>query len=180
MDLIASIQRLGNRVGEIVHRLRNEIVISNARYQRPVDLVSKEEAAYSELSDDDLRLRAMSIRDRVLSGIASLDDVSVETIAITREAATRTLGMRPYDVQLLAAFAIHDCKCIEMQTGEGKTLAAALAACLRAMTGRGLHVLTFNDYLATRDASWMRPLYKFFGFSVGHVQQGMSREEREQ
>ena len=178
MDWTASIQKLGNRVGEFVHRLRNEITISNARYQRLVDLVSGEEAAHSELSDDDLRLRAMSIRERVLSGAASLDDVSVETFAIAREAAARTLAMRPYDVQLLAGFAMHDGKCIEMQTGEGKTLAAALAVCLRAMTGRGVHVLTFNDYLATRDASWMRPLYKFLGFSVGHVKQGMSREER--
>jgi preprotein translocase subunit SecA len=179
VDWTASIQKLGNRVGEFVHRLRNEITISNARYQRRVDLVAGKEASHSELSDHDLRLRARSIRDRVLLGTASLDDVSVETFAIAREAAARTLSMRPYDVQLLAGFAMHDGKCIEMQTGEGKTLAAALVVCLRAMAGHGVHVLTFNDYLATRDASWMRPLYEFLGFSVGHVKQGISREERQ-
>ena len=178
MNWFASIQQLGNRVGEFVHRLRNEITISNARYEKLVKLVSDEEASHSVLSDDDLRLRATSIRNRVLSGNASLDNVAVEVFAIAREAAARTLAMRPHDVQLLAAFAMHDGKCIEMQTGEGKTLAAALTVCLRAMTGHGVHVLTFNDYLAKRDASWMRPLYEFLGLSVGHVRQGMSREER--
>jgi preprotein translocase subunit SecA len=173
-----SVQRLGNRVSEFVHRIRNGIAISNARYQKLADLVSASGPAYAKLSDQDLRLRVKSIRDGVRSGDASLDDVSVETFSIAREAAQRTLAMRPYDVQVLAAFAMHDCKCIEMQTGEGKTLAAALTVCLRAMTGRGVHVLTFNDYLASRDASWMRPLYEFFELSVGHVKQGMSGQER--
>lgn len=110
--------------------------------------------------------------------MASLDEVRVEVFAIAREAAARTVGMRPYDVQLLAGFAMHDRKCLEMYTGEGKTLAAALTVCLRAIAGRGVHVLTFNEYLASRDAQWMQPLYAFFGLTVGHVEQSMSRVER--
>src|SRR5258708_2225999 len=86
--------------------------------------------------------------------------------------------MQPYNVQLLAALALHDRKLVEMQTGEGKTLAAVLPAALRAWLGRGVHVLTFNDYLAARDAAWMGPIYRFLGLTVGHVEQGMAATER--
>ena len=103
-----------------------------------------------------------------------------ESASWVREASRRILDLRPYDEQILAALALHQGKLAEMQTGEGKTLAAVLPASLEALTGQGVHILTFNDYLARRDARWMGPLYEFLGLSVGYVQDGMSREERQQ
>jgi preprotein translocase subunit SecA len=178
MPVRASVQKIGFRIGEFVHRIRNGITVSNSRYEKQVELVDAAGPTLAGLSDEQLQVRARSIRDRVRAGDASLDEVSIETFSIAREAATRKLAMRPYDVQILAALALHDGKCIEMQTGEGKTLGAAIAVCLRAMTGSGVHVLTFNDYLAGRDASWMRPLYEFFGLSVGYVRQNMTPQQR--
>jgi len=102
----------------------------------------------------------------------------IDGFAIVRETAKRATGMRPFDVQLLAGLAIHDRKLVEMQTGEGKTLAAVLPASLRAFQGKGVHVLTYNDYLAARDAEWMGPIYRFLGLSVGHVVQGMPPAQR--
>ena len=102
-----------------------------------------------------------------------------EAFSLVREVSERVLGMRPYDVQMLAAIVLEHGKVAEMQTGEGKTLAAVPAVFLNALCGRGVHVLTFNDYLARRDAEWMGPLYRFLGLSVGHIQQGMSIAERQ-
>ena len=124
-----------------------------------------------------LREMAVSLRERAQTG-ASLDVLLVEVFALTREVATRVLGMRPFDVQVIAGIALHQGKLVEMQTGEGKTLAAVLPACLNALAARGAHVLTFNDYLARRDASWMGPVYRFLGLSVGAVQEGMGIAER--
>jgi preprotein translocase subunit SecA len=107
-----------------------------------------------------------------------LDDLLVEVFALVRAAADRVLGMRPFDVQLMAGVALHRGKLVEMQTGEGKTLAAVMPACLNALSGRGVHILTFNDYLARRDASWMGPVYRFLGLSVGAVQQEMGIDAR--
>jgi preprotein translocase subunit SecA len=106
--------------------------------------------------------------------------VLAESYALAREAADRVLGMRPFDVQILAALALNDRNVVEMQTGEGKTLAAVLPATLQALGGRGLHVLTFNDYLARRDAEWMGPVYRFLGLEVSFVQEGMTTSERRQ
>ena len=102
----------------------------------------------------------------------------VDAFALARETAERVLGMRPYDVQVLAGIAIHQGKLVEMVTGEGKTLTVVLPACLNALTGRGVHVLTFNDYLARRDASWMSPVYRFIGLTFGTIQEGMSTDQR--
>ncbi|MCH7857951.1 MAG: hypothetical protein IIB37_14455, partial [Gemmatimonadetes bacterium] len=109
-------------------------------------------------SDDDLRARAADIRSRAIAGTDGedpLEELLVEVFALVREAADRTIGLRPYDVQMLAGVALARGHLIEMQTGEGKTLAAVGPACLQALTGEGVHILTFNDYLARRDALWM-------------------------
>ena len=98
--------------------------------------------------------------------------------ALERELAWRVLGLRPFDVQIIAGVGLHRRKLVEMQTGEGKTLAAVLPAALRALTGRGVHILTFNDYLARRDAAWMRPVYEALGFRVAAIQADMDLEAR--
>ncbi len=131
----------------------------------------------AEKTDAQLRESAAALRERA-KGSARLDDLLIEVFALAREAADRVLGMRPFDVQVMAGITLHRGKLVEMQTGEGKTLAAVLPACLNALTGRGVHVLTFNDYLARRDAAWMGPVYRFLGLSVGAVQEGLSVEAR--
>jgi len=136
-----------------------------------------EELRLAELSDGDLGARARALAERAAQG-ASRDELRIEAFALVREAADRTLGMRPFDVQLVAALALDRGRAIEMQTGEGKTLVAVLPAFLGALEGRGVHVLTFNDYLARRDAAWMGPVYELLGLDVRHVDQGSTPEER--
>src|SRR3712207_131131 len=112
-----------------------------------------------ELDDDDeLRQRADALRERARNG-ESLDDLLPESFALTREAAKRALGQRHYDVQLIGGMVLHDGSIAEMKTGEGKTLTATLAVVLNALAGRGVHLVTVNDYLARRDAEWMKPIY---------------------
>jgi preprotein translocase subunit SecA len=108
-----------------------------------------------------------------------LDELLVEAYSLVRETARRTIGLRPFDVQILAGIALHQGKLVEMPTGEGKTLAAVFPVYLNALSYQGVHVLTFNDYLARRDAEWMGPIYKFLGLSVGHVQDGMETAARQ-
>ncbi|MDG1897276.1 MAG: accessory Sec system translocase SecA2 [Fuerstiella sp.] len=163
---------------DFVQRLRHGVTLSNAKFDRLVDALNHHHDSVALLDDNQLRTRFDELRAAIDSSI-SLDDISINAFAIIREAARRSLSMRPYDVQMLAAFAMHDGKCVEMQTGEGKTLAAAVTVCLRALAGCGVHVLTFNDYLARRDATWMGPLYRFLGLSVGYVIQGMPRQDRQ-
>lgn len=151
--------------------------MSNARYERQVDEIAAREQEFTAQSDDGLKQRAAELRQRVQSG-TPLDDLVIDAFALIKETAKRTVGMTPYDVQVLAALAMHDRKLVEMQTGEGKTLAAVLPAALTAFRGRGVHVLTYNDYLAARDARWMGPIYRFLGLTVGHVVQGLSPPER--
>ncbi len=172
--MIAFIQRMIT----FLLRLRSgAIELSNARYERRVDEINRRERDVQPLTDDQLRQQADSIRHSVRNG-ARLDDVVIDAFALMREAARRTVGMRPFDVQLLAALALFDGKLVEMQTGEGKTLAAVLPAALRGFLGRGVHVLTYNDYLAVRDAAWMGPVYRFLGLSVAYVEQGMPAAQR--
>ncbi len=134
-------------------------------------------AAVSNLSDEALTDMAARVRDRVLSG-ASLDDVLPEFYALARETCARVLGLRPFDVQMMAAVALHQSKLAQMATGEGKTLAAVPPAALNGLAGRGVHIFTANDYLARRDAAWMGPVYRRLGLSVASVSQGMSRADR--
>ena len=159
-------------------RLRSGAIdISTAHYIRQVEKIGCQERDFSAQTDDALRQRAADLRQRVQTGTL-LNDVLIVAFALIKETARRTVGMFPYDVQVLAALAMHDRKLIEMQTGEGKTLAAVLPAALTAFQGRGVHVLTYNDYLAARDARWMGPIYRFLGLTVGHVEQGLSPAER--
>jgi preprotein translocase subunit SecA len=129
------------------------------------------------LGDASLRERFGRARQRAASG-QDLIALLPEVYALTREACARTLGLRPFDVQMMAAIALHEGALAQLATGEGKTLVAVLPAVLNALTGRGVHVLTANDYLASRDAAWMGAVYRFAGLTVGHVQQGLSRDER--
>lgn len=128
---------------------------------------------------DDTKLQEESLRLRhaAQSGIA-LDELLVDAYSLVCEAASRTLGLQPYDVQIMAGIALHEWMLIEQHTGEGKTLSAVMPAYLNALTGKGVHVLTFNDYLARRDAQWMGPIYRFLGLSVDSVQAGMSLTEK--
>jgi len=124
---------------------------------------------HSQAGDDELRGRARALRERIESEADSAASQIVPVFALAAEACRRRLGLDPYDAQLIAAAAMHRGKAVQVQTGEGKTLAAVFTACLDAMTGRGVHVLTANDYLARRDAEWMRPVYETLGVSVASV-----------
>ncbi|RLB65299.1 MAG: accessory Sec system translocase SecA2 [Deltaproteobacteria bacterium] len=135
------------------------------------------ELQLSDVADSVITERARRLADAAVGG-ASSESLLVETYALGREASVRTIGLRHFDVQMVAAIALRHQRFIEMQTGEGKTLVAVLPAVLAALSGQAVHVLTFNDYLAQRDAEWMRPVYELLGLSVGHVVQGMTRRQR--
>jgi preprotein translocase subunit SecA len=135
------------------------------------------EAEVRDGSDEELRQLAQHIRARVIAGVP-LSDVAVQVFALVREVASRTIGLRPFDVQIIGGLALHAGKIVQMETGEGKTLTAVAPVVLNALQGQGVHVLTFNDYLARRDAGWMGPIYRFLGLRVGFVQEGMSPGER--
>src|ERR671939_788884 len=122
-------------------------------------------------TDEELRERADALRERARNG-EPLDDLLFECFALTREAARRALGQRHFDVQLIGGMVLHDGSIAEMKTGEGKTLTATLPAVLNALSGKGVHIVTVNDYLARRDAEWMRPVYEMLGLQVGVVQAG--------
>ncbi len=135
------------------------------------------EPAMQDLSDDAIRERAVDIRARLADG-TEIDEVLDETFALVREASWRSLGMRPYDVQLIGAMVLNEGQIAEMRTGEGKTLAAVPAVVLNALTGHGVHLVTVNDYLASRDANWMRPVYEALGLTVGVIGSMMPEEDR--
>jgi preprotein translocase subunit SecA len=145
---------------------RNERVLK--RLQRVVERINALEAGVRELSDDALRARTEELRQRVAAGTA-LDQILPEAFATVREVARRVLNMRHFDVQLVGGMVLHDGRIAEMRTGEGKTLVATLAAYLNALSGKGVHVVTVNDYLARRDAEWMGEVYHFLGLSVGVI-----------
>ena len=137
---------------------------------RPVcDRINDLEPNVRALSDTQLRAKTVELKDR-LAGRETLDDLLPEAFAIVREAARRTLGQRHYDVQLIGGAVLHRGQIAEMKTGEGKTLVATLAVYLNALSGKGVHVVTVNDYLARRDPVWMGPIYHSLGLSVGCLQ----------
>ena len=146
-------------------------------YQDRLTQVNALATELRDCSDDELRRLAQSFRARAHTG-SPLSDVTIRVFALVREAASRTIGLRPFDVQIIGGFALHESKIVQMQTGEGKTLAAVAPVVLNALQGKGVHVLTFNDYLARRDAEWMGPIYQFLGLSVRFVQEGMLPKER--
>src|SRR5512133_514559 len=142
-----------------------------------VDKINAMEPQVSALSDDELRGRTEDFRRRYAGG-ESLESILPEAFAVCREAGKRALGMRHFDVQLIGGMVLNSGKIAEMKTGEGKTLVATLAAYLNGLTGKGVHVVTVNDYLAKRDSEWMGRLYKFLGLSVGVIVHGLDDDER--
>ena len=135
-------------------------------YQRRVPKINALEPAMQALSDEALAAKTVEFRERLAQG-ATLDDLLPEAFAVVREASQRTLGQRHFDVQLVGGMVLHDGKIAEMKTGEGKTLVATLPVYLNALAGKGVHVVTVNDYLARRDAEWMGQIYQFLGMTVG-------------
>jgi preprotein translocase subunit SecA len=146
-------------------------------YQSKVNAINALEPELEQLSDEALRARTEAFRQQVANG-ASLDSILVPAFATVREAAKRTLGQRHFDVQLVGGMVLHEGAISEMKTGEGKTLVATLAVYLNALAGKGVHVVTVNDYLAKRDSEWMGQIYKFLGLTVGVIVHGLNDEER--
>ncbi|MGB7085416.1 MAG: DEAD/DEAH box helicase, partial [Phormidesmis sp.] len=147
------------------------------KYQPDIKEINLLEEEIQALSDDELAGKTAEFRQR-LKGNEDIDDILTEAFAVVREASKRVLGMRHYDVQLLGGIILHDGQIAEMKTGEGKTLVSTLPAYLNAISGKGVHIVTVNDYLARRDAEWMGQVHRFLGLSVGLIQQGMSPTER--
>jgi preprotein translocase subunit SecA len=147
-------------------------------YQKRAEAINRFEPEMEALSDSELREEADSLRERARGG-ESLDDLLPEAFALTREASRRSTGQRHYDVQLIGGMVLHDGAIAEMRTGEGKTLTATLAVFLNTLAGEGVHVVTVNDYLARRDAEWMKPIYDALGVSVSAVQDGDDHATRQ-
>ncbi|MBA3027163.1 MAG: preprotein translocase subunit SecA [Sulfurimonas sp.] len=143
------------------------------RYFKKLKKINDLEAKYASLTDDELKLEFLKLKESVLSKEKTLDDVLSDSFAITREAAKRVLNMRHFDVQLVGGMVLHEGRIAEMKTGEGKTLVATLPIVLNAMEGKGVHLVTVNDYLASRDAREMGALYSFLGYSVGVILEDM-------
>ncbi|GMV57851.1 MAG: protein translocase subunit SecA [Betaproteobacteria bacterium] len=154
---------------------RNQRLLKH--YQRTVERINALEPEIAALTDAQLRAKTDTFRERYANG-ETLEVLLPEAFAVVREAAKRTLGMRHFDVQLIGGMVLHDGKIAEMRTGEGKTLVATLPAYLNALTGRGVHVVTVNDYLASRDAEWMGKVYRFLGMSVGVILSQQSTEDK--
>ena len=171
---------LGAIFGGIAHLFERSITSlfgsSNARYlkklQQRVDAISALEPKYQAMSDVELRQQTDEFRKRLANG-ETLDDLLVEAFAVCREAGRRFLGLRHYDVQMLGGMVLHSGSIAEMVTGEGKTLVATLPAYLNALDGKGVHVVTVNNYLARRDMEWMGPLYMGLGLTVGAIYAGI-------
>ena len=148
------------------------------KYTKRVEAINALEDKYKSLSDDELKESIASFKDSVQKEEKTLDEVLIDVFAITREAALRVLNMRHYDVQLLGGLVLHESRIAEMKTGEGKTLVGTLAVVLNALTGKGVHVVTVNDYLASRDALELEPLYNFLGLSVGALTSAIPNDEQ--
>ncbi|MGZ5385529.1 MAG: preprotein translocase subunit SecA, partial [Acidimicrobiia bacterium] len=148
------------------------------QYRKTVDRINALEPEFEKLGDQELRAKTEEFKTRVAGGEA-LDDILPEAFAVVREGSKRVMKMRHFDVQLLGGMSLHNGKISEMGTGEGKTLTATLPVYLNALTGRGVHVVTVNDYLANRDAQWMGKLYSFLGMSVGVNLPNMPREDKQ-
>ncbi len=165
--LVSAVRRLlGSHNDRVLRRQDTTLAAINALEPR-----------ISALSDEDLKAQTPALRERLAAG-ATLDDILPEAFATAREAAKRALGQRPFDVQLRGGMILHSGRIAEMRTGEGKTLVATLPVYLNALTGKGVHVVTVNDYLAKRDSQWMGNVYRFLGLSVGCIVHGLSDEER--
>ena len=146
-------------------------------YDKTVSIINDLEPKYHAMTDDELRAQTVELRNRLLGGEPE-KNILPDAFALVREAAIRTVGMRHFNVQLIGGMVLNDGQIAEMKTGEGKTLVATLAMFLKALYGRGAHLITVNDYLASRDANWMGQIYRFLGLTVGVIQHDMTDEER--
>ncbi|MBN8906316.1 MAG: preprotein translocase subunit SecA, partial [Rhodospirillales bacterium] len=146
-------------------------------YQRRVPQINALEPTIAALSDEELAGKTVAFRERLAAG-ATLDELLPEAFAVVREAGKRVLGQRHFDVQLVGGMVLHDGKIAEMKTGEGKTLVATLPTYLNALAGKGVHVVTVNDYLARRDSEWMGQLYRFLGMTTGVIVHGQDDETK--
>lgn len=155
---------------------RNDRLIK--QYRRKVAAINKLEPEMKALSDEQLKAKTAEFRQRLADG-ASLDSLLPEAFAVVREASFRVLGMRHFDVQLIGGMVLNDGKIAEMRTGEGKTLTATLAVYLNALPGKGAHVVTVNDYLASRDAAWMGKVYNFLGMTVGTILSNQPNDQKQ-
>ena len=165
-------------IGKITRKIfgtENDRILK--KYHAKVKEINLKEPEYEKLSDTELQAKTTWLKGRLEKG-ETLDDILVDAFALTREAAKRVLGQRHYDVQLIGGMILHDGKITEMKTGEGKTLVATLPVYLNALTGKGVHVITVNDYLAKRDAEWMGRLYRFLGLTVGCIVNELEDDER--
>ena len=149
-----------------------------AKYQKRAEAITELEPKYEAMSDEELRRQTDLLRKRLRDG-ETLDDILEDAFAVCREGGKRFLSMRHYDVQLIGGMVLHGGGIAEMVTGEGKTLVATLPAYLNALEGKGVHVVTVNDYLARRDMEWMAPLYMNLGLTVNAIQSGMSTAEKQ-
>ena len=147
------------------------------RLQPLVDAVLALEEPYAALSEEELKNQTVLLKERLANG-QTLDDILPEAFATMREAAWRVLGMKHYPVQIIGGIVLHQGRIAEMKTGEGKTLVATLPTYLNALAGKGVHVVTVNDYLAKRDSEWMGKVYRYLGLSVGLVVNGLKADER--
>lgn len=166
---------LGNLLKKIFGS-RNDRIIRE--YSHAVNIINGMESTIAALSDADLRAKTDAFKQRIQSG-ETLDDLLPEAFAVVRETGKRVLGMRHFDVQLIGGMVLHGGKIAEMRTGEGKTLMATLPAYLNALSGKGVHIVTVNDYLAKRDADWMGKIYQFLGMSVGVIYSQMPHGEKQ-
>src|SRR5881398_997031 len=176
---------VGNFVGGLMHGFERGVTsvfgTSNARYirklQTRVEAINALEERYQAMSDAELRAQTVKFRERLKAG-ETLEDILIEAFAVCREGGRRFLGMRHYDVQMIGGMVLHSGSIAEMVTGEGKTLVATLPAYLNALEGKGVHVVTVNDYLARRDCEWMLPIYQALGITAGYIQADMDPELR--
>ncbi len=157
---------------------KNEKIL--AKYKKSIEIINSLEPQYQKFSDNELKNEIAKYKQKVIDNKISLDDIKHEVFAIVREASVRALGMRHYDVQLIGGLVLHDGNISEMKTGEGKTLVATLCVVLNALSGKGVHVVTVNDYLASRDAKEMGKLYEFLGFSVGVLATDQNPDEKKE
>ncbi|MFW6122594.1 MAG: DEAD/DEAH box helicase, partial [Petrotogales bacterium] len=161
----------------------NKIFDKNKRtlkkYKSTVKKINQLEDEVRKLSEQDFKEKTIEFKNRIKDG-ERLDDILPEAFALVRESARRTVNMRPFDVQVMGAIALHEGKIAEMKTGEGKTLVATMPLYLNGLSGKGTHVATVNDYLAKRDANWMGPVYEYLGLEVGYIQASMEPSERKE
>lgn len=173
-----SANTLSKTMKRLHRRLTGTTVIDDlSRYKSILAEIRSRQSILATKSDSQLVEISNDLRKR--AGGTDPDEMLVEAFALVDAAARRTIRLEPFDVQIIGAIALHEGKIAEMQTGEGKTLSAVFPSYLNALTGQGVHVLTFNDYLARRDAAWMGPIYSFLGLSVGYVREGMTTPERQ-